>query len=724
MVRGGLVAALLAPGVLAGPVAASNGEVGDGSGQTDSGVVGPDSPPSGDGRDPLGTDVEDPYAPYGADDAGVAATAGAGTASDDGDQNDENGENGENDTNDDGNDDTNDDADALPLDPQVAAAASHQPAVRIHGGGWGHGVGMSQYGAYAMALDGRSAQDILTTYYPGTEVDHDEASATERIRAGLRTGQSESRLDSLDEPVEWLACGQPGGEAPTSRVDEGDCEPWFEQPPQTTVRAVAADDGGVEVERREGGDFEPWQKTDRPVARAVHGDAAIEAQSHDGQRRSYRFGWRDFHHLDDGLSVVQDVDTVDLYLRGLAEVPNSWGQDGPAALEAQAITGRTFALRRLAAPRGGTCACDVLPTAADQVFIGEDKVEVPGGQLWAQAVADSAGQVLREADGGLAQTFYSSSHGLGRSESIQDSWAYGTDPIPYLQSVEDPWSSDPAAGNPRARWMATADNRTTAEFLSAGRDRQLERVEHLEVVSRTDGNTPVEVAVTGTTAGGKAESFVLAGRPGDPKPITGASLRRFLPIQAGGVNQRLYSSQIERFSFGPFEDTEGHTHEYTVSWAQHAGVVDGFDEDTFGPDRDVTRAQLATYLVNTFDIPVGEPQGIFPDVSVDSTHAAAIEAITEAGVASGYEDGTYGPDDPLTRAQMATLLANALALSSQESGSFDDVDVDGTHADAIEAIAEEGVTRGCAEGRFCPDDAVRRGQLASFVHRVVQGAVS
>ncbi|MFP4636760.1 MAG: S-layer homology domain-containing protein [Nitriliruptoraceae bacterium] len=716
------------------------------------------SPPQGDGREPDG-EVADPYGGYGSstDDGGTVDTAqddgedeptGDGDADDTGDGDDGGSDDGDDGGSDDGDDggsgdgsDEGDDPepslepDAIDLREEVVAAADYLPALRIHGSGWGHGVGMSQYGAYAMALEGHSAEEILTVYYDGTEVDETDR-AERRIRVGLRTGEDESVLEAVDEPVVWRACGEPG-EQPTSRVAQDDCEDWFEQPAGEVVRVVpaSADDGdggdgdgddadaAVEVQRRVDGRFETWQQTDRPVARAVHGRDPIEAQSQDGQLREYRFGRRDFHLLDDGLSVVQDLSSVERYLRGLAEVPNSWGEDGPAALRAQAITGRSYAVRRLGSPRGGDCACDLLATPADQAFIGEDKVTSPSGELWAQAVADSAGEVLA-ADEGLAETYYSSSHGLGRSEHIQDSWAYGTDPVGYLSSIEDPWSAHPDAGNPRASWLATADNRTAAQFLSAGRETTLARVERIEVLSRTDGATPREVAVTGVNTDGERERFELAGRPDDPKPITGASMRRYLPIEVGGSGGRLYSSQIERFTFGRFDDDDGHVHELAISWAEGAGVVSGFEDDTFRPDRRVSRAQIATYLVNTFDITTGEPQGRFDDVGADHAHAANIEAIADAEVAEGYGDGTFRPDEPVSRAQMASLLARALALSTDATGSFDDVDEDDVHAANIEAIAADGVTQGCAEQRFCPQDPVSRGQLASFVHRIVVGAVS
>lgn len=653
---------------------------------------------------------------------------------------------------------------------------------------------MSQYGAYAMALDGRSASDVLTHYYPGTELGADDRTRTVRIRAGLRVNAEVSVLRAIDGPVTWRAC-QPADTPATTRVPASRCTEWFVQPAGSSLAACpitgGSHAGGVAVHRLEDGvttapagvcGRDPWQRTARPVARADHGQTLIEADAHDGRVRTYRSGWRDLHHLGGGLSVVQDVDRLDAYLRGLAEMPSSWGRQGPAALEAQAITGRTYALRRVLAPRGGQCACDLLATAADQVFVGEDKARDTDGERWVAAVEATSGQVLRY-QGALAETYYSSSHG-GRSENIEDSWAYGQVAVPYLRSVDDPWSLDPGAGNPRAAWQATVPNAQLASFLSTGREVPIVRVDALTVRSRTDGGTPRELEVRGISASGQAVSFVFDGRPGDPKPIAGASLRRFLPVSDGGVGGRLPSSQIQGFDLGagvppepepapepdpepapepapepdpepapepdpepapapepdpdpapepapepapapdplPFTDIDGSVHAEAIEWAAAAGIVQGVEPGRFAPEEPLSRGQLATVLATTFELPPADAQqqvSRLLDVPDDFVHAEAIESLVAAGIVQGFADGTYRPGDPVSRQQFASLLARTLGAESQVRGTFQDVADDNVHRPAIEALAELGITTGCAPKRFCPEQPVLRGQAASLLMRAV-----
>ena len=94
-----------------------------------------------------------------------------------------------------------------------------------------------------------------------------------------------------------------------------------------------------------------------------------------------------------------------------------------------------------------------------------------------------------------------------------------------------------------------------------------------------------------------------------------------------------------------------------------------------------------------------------------------------AGITRGCSsDGSrFCPDNAVTRAEMASFLARALGLSVS-SGSVLFTDVSGTvHASAIAAVAAAGITRGCSTdgSRFCPDDAVTRAQMAEFLARAL-----
>ncbi|MFO7959828.1 MAG: peptidoglycan-binding protein [Nitriliruptoraceae bacterium] len=106
----------------------------------------------------------------------------------------------------------------------------------------------------------------------------------------------------------------------------------------------------------------------------------------------------------------------------------------------------------------------------------------------------------------------------------------------------------------------------------------------------------------------------------------------------------------------------------------------------------------------------------YEDVT-DGIHAEAIAAITDAGVAEGCEEDRYCPLEVVRRDQMASFLARALGLEAVDDRRFDDVPVDNVHRGAINALAEAGITQGCAPERFCPDAPVSRAEMASFLAR-------
>jgi hypothetical protein len=106
----------------------------------------------------------------------------------------------------------------------------------------------------------------------------------------------------------------------------------------------------------------------------------------------------------------------------------------------------------------------------------------------------------------------------------------------------------------------------------------------------------------------------------------------------------------------------------------------------------------------------------------DSVHQTDIEAIAAAGITKGCNppaNDRFCPEEPVTRAQMASFLARALDLPLATAGAFSDVG-DSVHSDDIARLAGAGITRGCnppANDRFCPEEPVTRAQMASFLVR-------
>lgn len=140
-----------------------------------------------------------------------------------------------------------------------------------------------------------------------------------------------------------------------------------------------------------------------------------------------------------GLAVVNDVALED-YVRGIGEVPASWPA---AALEAQAVAARTYALWQRAVDSNGAfrqAGADICATQACQVYRGVAAEQRPGGDRWVAAVEATRGQLLM-ADGRIVPAMYSSSNGGG---SVSGG-------VPWLPAVDDP---DDLAASPYAHWEA------------------------------------------------------------------------------------------------------------------------------------------------------------------------------------------------------------------------------------------------------------------------------
>ena len=116
-------------------------------------------------------------------------------------------------------------------------------------------------------------------------------------------------------------------------------------------------------------------------------------------------------------------------------------------------------------------------------------------------------------------------------------------------------------------------------------------------------------------------------------------------------------------------DIAGTTHEHRIAQLEAIGVVTGRTDGTFGASEPVTRAQTTSLLVRawgylTTPLPAGVP-GRFEDVST-GVHVPAIEAAAERGIVFGRADGTFGPDMPTRRDQMASLIARTLEKLVEE----------------------------------------------------------
>ena len=183
---------------------------------------------------------------------------------------------------------------------------------------------------------------------------------------------------------------------------------------------------------------------------------------------------------------------------------------------------------------------------------------------------------------------------------------------------------------------------------------------------------------------------------------------------------------------GSAEDAGVHQPAVDALRARYEGIFDGtgcVDQTGLCPAEPLQRWEMAVWLIRVLDQnePVPPAQTRFDDISGDPWWAAHTERLAEVGVTAGCATGPlrYCPQQAVTRAQMATFLTRAFDLPSGSAAGFVDVAATHTHAASIDALAAAGVTTGCATGplRYCPQKPVTRAQMATFLARAT-GAIT
>lgn len=197
-------------------------------------------------------------------------------------------------------------------------------------------------------------------------------------------------------------------------------------------------------------------------------------------------------------------------------------------------------------------------------------------------------------------------------------------------------------------------------------------------------------------------------------------------VVAAGLDS--FTVDLTPVSSGTFLDDDRNIHEENIEAIAAAGITNGCnppDNDRFCPGEVVSRAEMAAFIVRAlgFEGQLVPYQGTFGDVPEDAWYARYVDTLAALGITDGYGDGTYRPDASVTRAEVAVFLTRAFATDAIPSavGVFADVPPDGWYADEAEWIFSGGITKGCRSEplSFCPDDPVKRDQMASFIARAL-----
>lgn len=351
----------------------------------------------------------------------------------------------------------------------------------VSGSGRGHGVGLSQYGAYQLARDeGWTAEQILEYYYAGAAVD----TATNNPRT-----------------IKVQVLGPPSDARTTTRLSI--TTGGFTVTDGVTTLATTAAKKPVTI----------GVSGTRATARVTLANGKVRTLSATrllfrwkssatvsvaGAQGTYRYGNLQATVIRNRPNIVNELRMNTEYLYGIDEMPSSWGSaagGGLEALRAQVIAARSYVITqalRWNPSAGGVnpdCDCQVFDDSRSQNFTGWRKAGGAGGSTWRRAVdqtlTSTTVQVVRPsapATGEIAETPYFASSGsytaggITHSGTVSNAEAFGTTAIAHLSHVDDPYSVL-APGNPYRSWTVKVSQTTAEKLFGIGKLRSLKVTE-------------------------------------------------------------------------------------------------------------------------------------------------------------------------------------------------------------------------------------------------------
>lgn len=150
------------------------------------------------------------------------------------------------------------------------------------------------------------------------------------------------------------------------------------------------------------------------------------------------------------------------------------------------------------------------------------------------------------------------------------------------------------------------------------------------------------------------------------------------------------------------------------------GYISGYKDGTFRPNQAVTRGQAAKMLANALNLNVTNPSNPgFRDVPTNHDYYKYIAALSNAGIINGYDDKTFRPNEPINRNQMAKIitLGYKFQVSTKQTHGFADVSESNANRYFIQTLYDLGITKGTTGITYSPFGSVTRGQLATFIVR-------
>ena len=169
----------------------------------------------------------------------------------------------------------------------------------------------------------------------------------------------------------------------------------------------------------------------------------------------------------------------------------------------------------------------------------------------------------------------------------------------------------------------------------------------------------------------------------------------------------------------PMSDIAGHWAEASIVKMVDQGIISGYPDGTFKPEGKITRAEFASLLVRGFQLPIGGRK-VFSD---PANHWAKdfIAAAYSQGIISGYSETVFGPDDPITREQMAVMIVKAVKPNTAAEGKTfaDNGSIAGWAEEAVKSATGNDLLTGNPDNTFRPKGNTTRAEAAVVLSKAL-----
>ena len=630
------------------------------------------------------------------------------------------------------------------LSPLPASATdSAEQSITFVGGGYGHGIGMSQYGALGRSEAGHTYDQILSFYYDGTVLSDveafgdgttDFAEGADDIDVLLSVRTQVAVSTPLEQVGSWelevTAGGQPVGTitSPLDATWDSGAGRWIAMNADRDLCDGISACENAPLELAMSGEehvvLEQWANGPN-IGKYRGGKIILHPAAVNGPKGTLPIrcgGGNSFCVIHGDLDLQE-------YLYGVSEIPFSWPEE---ALKAQVVAARSYAVSRVLARNASSWPepFDLYDSVSDQKYSGWDEDNYPGGwtdcadgTTWCAAV-DATDDLIVDYEGEVAETFYSASNG-GATAEPPDVWAGGTT-RPYLLAKEDLFDSGDHNPNYSIRERTYTISQVSAWLNSYTPPSPIPSDQlHVGTVQSIliDGPPSGRVSFAPITIVGSDKTVTVTGR------VSGGQI-----IDDGPYGFRFYAAIKEgcqatpgcdplistNFKIASFFDVHPDQYFYEpVTWMAGSNITTGVSPTLFAPDDYVTRGQLATFLWRFKDRPSSALPSPFVDVAIDAFYAMSVAWMAETGITTGTTASTFSPNGFVTRGQAAAFLWRfAGSPDSTVVNTFDDVENGRYYTNAVRWMVQWEITTGTSPITFDPEDSLTRGQIATFLWRL------